>query len=143
MTSSGIEPSTFRLVAQYLSQLHHHLTHLFSANAITTTGNRNICVCECVPVRMYSLIQCCLYIFGIWCICDIFYQSLCVSSVINNCIPKHGIHTFPVFHTGEEGRTNCRVSTCFEHMCSSSGGQNCIIQSLVSSHLQVAVPCTD
>jgi hypothetical protein len=31
-----------------------------------------------------------------------------------------------------------RASTCFEHMCSSSGGQNCTIQSLVSSHLQVA-----
>ena len=27
-----------------------------------------------------------------------------------------------------------QASTCFEHMCSSSGGQNCIIQSLVSSH---------
>ena len=27
------------------------------------------------------------------------------------------------------------ASTCFEHKCSSSGGQNCIIQSLVSSHL--------
>jgi len=26
------------------------------------------------------------------------------------------------------------ASTCFEHMCSSSGGQNCIIQPLVSSH---------
>ena len=26
-------------------------------------------------------------------------------------------------------------STCFEHMCSSAGGQKCIIQSLVSSHL--------
>ena len=25
-------------------------------------------------------------------------------------------------------------TTYFEHMCSSSGGQNCIIQSLVSSH---------
>jgi len=24
--------------------------------------------------------------------------------------------------------------TCFEHMCSSSEGQNCIIRSLVSSH---------
>ena len=33
-------------------------------------------------------------------------------------------------------------STCFQHMCSSSGVQNCTIQSLVSSHLQVAVPCT-
>ena len=27
------------------------------------------------------------------------------------------------------------ASTCFEHKCSSSGGQNCIIQPLVSSHL--------
>ena len=27
------------------------------------------------------------------------------------------------------------ASTCFEHMCSSSGGQNCTIQPLVSSHL--------
>ena len=29
------------------------------------------------------------------------------------------------------------ASTCFEHKCSSSGGQNCTLQSLVSSHLQV------
>ena len=28
-----------------------------------------------------------------------------------------------------------QASTCFEHMCSSSGGQNCTIHSLVSSHL--------
>ena len=28
-----------------------------------------------------------------------------------------------------------QASTCFEHTCSSSGGQNCTIQSLVSSHL--------
>ena len=27
------------------------------------------------------------------------------------------------------------ASTCFEHKCSSSGGQNCTIQHLVSSHL--------
>ena len=27
-----------------------------------------------------------------------------------------------------------QASTCFEHMRSSSGGQNCITQSLVSSH---------
>ena len=27
------------------------------------------------------------------------------------------------------------ASTCFEHTCSSSGGQNCTIQPLVSSHL--------
>jgi len=27
-----------------------------------------------------------------------------------------------------------RASRCFEHMCSSSGGQNCVTQPLVSSH---------
>ena len=30
------------------------------------------------------------------------------------------------------------ASTCFEHMCSSSGGENCIIKPLVSSELYVA-----
>ena len=30
-----------------------------------------------------------------------------------------------------------QASTCFEHTCSSSGGQNCTVQPLVSSHLQV------
>ena len=29
----------------------------------------------------------------------------------------------------------CHASTCFERMCSSSGGQNCTVQPLVSSHL--------
>jgi len=28
-----------------------------------------------------------------------------------------------------------QASTCFVHMCLSSGGQNCIIQSLVWSHV--------
>ena len=32
-----------------------------------------------------------------------------------------------------------QASTCFEHICLSSGGQNCIIQSLVSSHLSQPV----
>ena len=31
--------------------------------------------------------------------------------------------------------------TSFEHMCSSSGGQNCITQPLVSSHLHVSSTC--
>jgi len=35
-----------------------------------------------------------------------------------------------------------QASTCFEHMCSSSGVQNCIAQPLVSSHLEEAVSCT-
>jgi len=35
------------------------------------------------------------------------------------------------------------ASTCFEHMCSLPGGQNCNIQPLVLSHLQVAVLCRE
>jgi len=34
------------------------------------------------------------------------------------------------------------TSTCFEHMCSSSGGQNCITHTLVSSHLPLHVSST-
>jgi len=53
-------------------------------------------------------------------------------SVINQLDAQKFCFTVSSFH----------ASTCFEHMCSSSGGQNCITQPLVSSHLQVAVWCT-
>ena len=46
-------------------------------------------------------------------------------SVINQIDAQNFCFTIILFH----------ASTCFEHMCSSSGGQNCIIQHLVSSHL--------
>ena len=46
-------------------------------------------------------------------------------SVINQLDAQHFCFTISLFH----------ASTCFEHMCSSSGGQNCITQPLVSSHL--------
>ena len=46
-------------------------------------------------------------------------------SVINQLDAKNICFTISLFH----------ASTCFEHMCSSSGGQNCITQPLVSSHL--------
>ena len=46
-------------------------------------------------------------------------------SVINQLDAQKFCFTISLFHT----------STCFEHMCSSSGGQNCITQPLVSSHL--------
>ena len=36
-----------------------------------------------------------------------------------------------------------QASTCFEHMCSSSGGKNYITQSLVSSHLTATYRCDD
>ena len=46
-------------------------------------------------------------------------------SVINQLDAQNFCFTISSFH----------ASTCFEHMCSSSGGQNCITQPLVSSHL--------
>ena len=46
-------------------------------------------------------------------------------SVINQLDAQNFCFTVSLFH----------ASTCFEHMCSSSGGKNCIIQPLVSSHL--------
>jgi len=48
-------------------------------------------------------------------------------SVINQLDVQNVCFTISLFH----------ASTCFEHMCSSSGGQNCITQPLVSSHLLV------
>ena len=45
-------------------------------------------------------------------------------SVINQLDAQNFCFTVSLFH----------ASTCFEHMCSSSGGQNCIIQYLVSLH---------
>ena len=46
-------------------------------------------------------------------------------SVINQLDAQNFCFTISLFH----------ASTCFEHMCSSSGGQNFITQPLVSSHL--------
>ena len=46
-------------------------------------------------------------------------------SVINQLDAQNFCFTISLFH----------ASTCFEHMCLSSGGQNCITQTLVSSHL--------
>jgi len=45
-------------------------------------------------------------------------------SVINQLDAQNFCFTINLFH----------ASTCFEHMCSSSGGQNCTTQPLVSSH---------
>ena len=48
-------------------------------------------------------------------------------SAINQLDAQNFCFTLSLFH----------ASTCFEHMCSSSGGHNCITQPLVSSHLYV------
>jgi len=58
-----------------------------------------------------------------------YYNSLHSAtfiSVINQLDAQNFCFTISLFH----------ASTCFEHMCSSSGGQNSITQPLVSSHLQ-------
>jgi len=47
-------------------------------------------------------------------------------SVINQTYAQNFCFTISLFH----------ASTCFQHMCSSSGGQNGITQPLVSPHLQ-------
>ena len=46
-------------------------------------------------------------------------------SVINQLDAQNFCFTISLFH----------ASSCFENMCSSPGGQNCITQPLVSSHL--------
>jgi len=46
-------------------------------------------------------------------------------SVINQLNAQNFCFTISLFH----------ASTCFEDICSSSGGQNCITQPLVSSHV--------
>jgi len=51
--------------------------------------------------------------------------SVLFISVINQLDAQNFYFTVSLFH----------ASTCFEHMCSSSGGQNYITQPLVSSHL--------
>jgi len=50
-------------------------------------------------------------------------------SVINQLDAQSFCFTISLFH----------ASTCFEHMCSSSGSQNCFTQPLISSHLPEAV----
>jgi len=46
-------------------------------------------------------------------------------SIINQLEAQNFCFTISLFH----------ASTCFEHMCFSPEGQNCITQPLVSSHL--------
>ena len=65
--------------------------------------------------------------FDLLMVVDLQYLMLCTEFilVINQLDAQNFCFTVSLFH----------ASTCFEHMCSSSGGQNCIIQHLVSSHL--------
>ena len=53
-----------------------------------------------------------------------FKHVMSFISVINHLDAQNFCFTINLFH----------ASTCFEHKCSSSGGHNCIIEHLVSSH---------
>jgi len=53
------------------------------------------------------------------------HLSIVFISVINQLDTQNFCFTIILFH----------ASTCFEYMCLSSGGQNCITRPLVSSHL--------
>jgi len=57
--------------------------------------------------------------------CDYMNIGKILISVINQLDAQKFCFTISLFH----------ACTCFEHMCLSSGGQNCITHSLVSSHL--------
>jgi len=59
-----------------------------------------------------------------WCISQTQQNFIMFISVSNQLDTQNFCFTISLFH----------ASTCFEHMCSSSGGQNCITQHLVSSH---------
>jgi hypothetical protein len=68
----------------------------------------------------------------------LLYEPLTLISFLIFCWPCISIYLFINIHQLDALNfiiTLCQASTCFEHMCSLSGGQNCIIQSLVSSHL--------
>ena len=73
--------------------------------------------------ELYNVIQYCSTFFDVLLT---VHLSMFIS-VINQLDAQKFCFAVSLFH----------ASTCFEHMCSSSGGQNCITQPLVSSHLQV------
>jgi len=71
--------------------------------------------------ELYNVIQYCSTFFDVLLT---VHLSMFIS-VINQLDAQKFCFAVSLFH----------ASTCFEHMCSSSGGQNCITQPLVSSHL--------
>ena len=76
------------------------------------------------------------------------HNKLIISTKVNYFTTELTVHQYLFINIKQLDALNFIISlfqpcTCYEYMCSSSGGQNCILQSLVSSHIQVAVPCTD
>ena len=99
----------------------HHQCHSFN---LKTISQPNYFVSEAISVGPSK--------FVIMCLKTQVYELLLFISVINHLDAQNFCFTISLFY----------ASTCFEFMCSSSGGQNYITQPLVSSNLQVAVSCT-
>ena len=90
---------------------------------------------DCVLAsRQQYLFGCCVYSLRLLMMVGVTVRNShsVFISVINQIDAQNVCFTISLFD----------ASTCFEHMCSSLGGQNCITQPLVSSHLQEAVWCT-
>jgi len=106
---------SLRSVLMCHTEFHNHIKQQAMLNKLT--------------LDRVGLIQCRRYIFTN--VYRIFFDVLLTVhlsifiSVINQPDAQNFCFTISLFH----------ASTCFEHMCSTSGGQNCIIQHLVSSHL--------
>ena len=84
--------------------------------------------------------------------CKIFATAVMLRKYEHfNCVHELSIFFFLIYFADRASQHIClninqldalnfimslfHASTCFEHTCSSSGGQNCTIQPLVSSHL--------
>jgi len=76
-----------------------------------------------IEIKNVCIIELIIYVRTIY----LFIHKATFISVINQLDAQNFCFTISLFH----------ASKCFEHMCSTSGGQNCITQSLVSSHLKV------
>jgi len=88
---------------------------------------------SCTKFLFYNKFISCLYMFRA-CVLTIrrsklHYTASGIITPIGCVMPLYHVQNFcftiNLFH----------ASTCFEHVCSPSGGQNCITQPLVSSHL--------
>ena len=91
----------------------------------------NMCTVNTIRVYITTISLCCLYCYMCWQFDVLLTVHLSIFiSVINQLDAQNFCFTISLFHP----------STCFEHKCSSSGGQNCITQPLVSSNLGVMIP---
>ena len=93
-----------------------------------THTHTRVCVYVCVCVYIYIYIYICTYthtyLCGYFDVLLTMHLSIFIS-VINQLDTPNFCFTISLVY----------ASTCFKHVCSSSGGQNCVTQPLVSSHL--------